>query len=152
LEFDRNFNHEIDKKISKTVTHLTFGHYFNRPIKNNIPHAVTHLTFGDYFDQSIQNCIPSSVVYLKFGDNFNQPIENYIPKSVTHLVFGKFFDKSLKRIPVSVIYLTVRRILSTKKRLDSRKRTIHNTIYINIFSLRTINYLLIRILLFCNVI
>lgn len=117
---DDFFNTSIERLMSPSVTHITFGHRFNQSVEGHIPASVTHLTFGYGFNQHIYDSIPDCVTHLTFGHCFSKQIranvkrstdesfERFIPNSVTHLVLGNGFNDFVDEgtIPPFVTHLT----------------------------------------------
>lgn len=104
-----NFNYRIENFIPSTVIDLDLGDRFNAPIKGCIPSSVTHLRFGWNFNQEYWNDI-SSVTHLTFSwycNYINNPDNNSIPSSVTHVTIEKDIDAIFKKIPRSILNLTL---------------------------------------------
>lgn len=106
IKFGSQFNQNVDK-LPTILTHLIFGIQFDQNV-DNLPQKLTHLIFSYKFNQNVDK-LPNSIQLLEFGSLFNQNVDN-LPRSLIRLVLGHNFNKRLDILPESLEILDIKNI------------------------------------------
>ena len=120
IDFDDEFNLEVNLKNLENLVEINYGSYFNQNISkdnlpnvkriklgvnymrklSNLPDSLEELVFDERYNNMIS--LPENLRMLKFGGCFDKPF--LIPKKLERLEFGYHFNRTID-LPASLKYL-----------------------------------------------